>query len=565
MKRPSGTPPVAASASDSPNAAIIAPPTALTQTLRSADWTGSSISKMRAETAWSAGWARSRASRGPPATTTSCAFSAAVREPRTGAATNRAPRFATRSATDRAARVPAVDMSTSTSPGFSAARTPFGPSRTASSARSSETHVMTRSRPSAHSRGVFATRAPFAANGRARSGVRFQTVRPRPVLRMLLAIAVPIVPRPRKPIWIGMSIYLAHLSATFQRSRVTGGDESACARRRKGATLSVPRGARARSPGETPGASATDGTTGRHRIGRGGERPLVCLPRGGGRPGRARGRARGRPGGGMPALPSARRRLLVRAGCAHHVQQLRRPAGDGRGDWAGREAPRARARPRPLRPGSGRRVALAQPAEDPRPAELARGRAPPAGGAPRRQGGEDRRGVLRGARRPPELPEDPLAVPRRGPVAERRRLPRGGAGLALQEAAAPGGHPAQLRDPGRAPDALRGGRRHAGRPRAGRRRGPRAPPRGAGLRGRAVRRPDDRGGGLRRRDAGAGDRRARRSRLAAGCGGAPEDRDLLRRDAGRRHRAREDERPRGRLPRGGRRRLLLGGDAGHLP
>ena len=159
---------------------------------------------MRAETAWRAGWARSRASRGAARDDDELRLlrrgpgAEDGRRDEAGAALRDALGHGAGGAGPGGGHVD--EHVARLEPGEDA----VGTSRIASSARSSETQVMTRSRPSAHSRGDFAARAPLAAKGLQRSAGRFQTVMPRPVLRMLLAIAKPMVPRPRKPIWIGI-------------------------------------------------------------------------------------------------------------------------------------------------------------------------------------------------------------------------------------------------------------------------------------------------------------------------------------------------------------------------
>ena len=180
----------------------MAPPTEFTTSFMRAACGALSSSMTRAERARRAGRAFSRAWAGPPATMVSCAFSAADLDPSSGAETKEAPRAPTRSSTDLALRTPAVDTSTSTAPLPRPASAPSGPSRAASTAFSSETHRKTRSWPAAASRGVAALFAPFFTSGSALDAVRFQTVTVWPDLRRLLAMGAPMVPVPRKPIFM---------------------------------------------------------------------------------------------------------------------------------------------------------------------------------------------------------------------------------------------------------------------------------------------------------------------------------------------------------------------------
>ena len=91
-------------------------------------------------------------------------------------------------------------------PGLIPARTPFFPSKVSSTERSSIRLVTITSFPWAASLAEAAALAPKASNGAILSGERFQTVRSKPRLAMLLAMAEPILPSPIKATFISSSL-----------------------------------------------------------------------------------------------------------------------------------------------------------------------------------------------------------------------------------------------------------------------------------------------------------------------------------------------------------------------
>src|SRR6266516_1333726 len=118
--------------------------------------------------------------------------------PRTGASTKVTP-CGRRAATSRTVSGPTVDMSISSWPDLSAAARPSGPKTTCSSACGLATMVIAAPTPAAACAGVDATEAPRSASGRVLWVVRFQTVRSLPASSSLVAIGVPISPRPTNP------------------------------------------------------------------------------------------------------------------------------------------------------------------------------------------------------------------------------------------------------------------------------------------------------------------------------------------------------------------------------
>src|SRR6266542_380627 len=129
--------------------------------------------------------------------------------PRTGASTKVTP-CGRRAATSRTVSGPTVDMSISSWPGLSAAARPSVPKTTCSSACGLATMVIAASTPTAASAGVEATAAPRSARGRLFAAVRFQTVRSLPASSSLVAIGVPISPRPTNASFGIRSLPLSH-------------------------------------------------------------------------------------------------------------------------------------------------------------------------------------------------------------------------------------------------------------------------------------------------------------------------------------------------------------------
>src|SRR5712692_9717597 len=90
--------------------------------------------------------------------------------------------------------------STTIMPSVSDCSTPSGPKSTLSTAAVSETAIQTTSTPCAASAGEAATRAPSTCL----PGVRFQTVTSCPALTRLVAIAWPMIPKPKNATCIGV-------------------------------------------------------------------------------------------------------------------------------------------------------------------------------------------------------------------------------------------------------------------------------------------------------------------------------------------------------------------------
>ena len=123
------------------------------------------------------GRSRPNAAGAPPAMIASSPATAPGSPPLTGASTKAAP-FASHAAASRRDTPGSIEDMSQTSGGTEgAARTPDSPSTTASESGESGSIRTTASRPSAHSAGEAARRAPAAANSSTGPGERLWTVR----------------------------------------------------------------------------------------------------------------------------------------------------------------------------------------------------------------------------------------------------------------------------------------------------------------------------------------------------------------------------------------------------
>ncbi len=91
-----------------------------------------------------------------------------------------------------------VEQSMMSVPGLAPSTTPSGPNRTASTSGVSETHMTTMSAPATAAAAVGASATPRSASSAALPAVRFQAVTAKPARARLAAMALPMVPRPRK-------------------------------------------------------------------------------------------------------------------------------------------------------------------------------------------------------------------------------------------------------------------------------------------------------------------------------------------------------------------------------
>src|SRR3990170_6048473 len=117
----------------------------------------------------------------------------------TGASSRSAPTSAQRSARATKAEGSCVPMSTTISPARAPARSPRGPSSTASTSAVSGTMTITTSDVAATSAGSPAARAPATTSSSTGPGERDWTTSGNPARRMLRAIGRPMMPRPMNP------------------------------------------------------------------------------------------------------------------------------------------------------------------------------------------------------------------------------------------------------------------------------------------------------------------------------------------------------------------------------
>ena len=128
-------------------------------------------------------------------------FSAFSCPPLTGASSMPQPRPSTRAQSSRATMGSMELMSTTTFPGVSPSRMPSGPQRTDRTSGESGSIVMTTSQRSATSRGDRPASAPSWTSAATAARERLKTVTDRPPFSRLLAMGLPMTPRPMKPIF----------------------------------------------------------------------------------------------------------------------------------------------------------------------------------------------------------------------------------------------------------------------------------------------------------------------------------------------------------------------------
>ena len=139
----------------------------------------------------------------PPTRNVSSPFSAKGSEPVTGASMKRRPRAAASDAICLLKEGLTVLQSTQRDPFVIASRNPFFPTAVAETASGLESIVNRTSAARAASAAVDATRAPSAWRVCDLPGVRLKTVRWCPARRRFRAMRLPMIPKPRNPMFTG--------------------------------------------------------------------------------------------------------------------------------------------------------------------------------------------------------------------------------------------------------------------------------------------------------------------------------------------------------------------------